>query len=125
MRSLRYLLVIVVALELAVWEAFLVAARPFGVALPVAAVLALCGNVVVGLVGARVLGRPLGAAVPGLLWLVVALTLGSRGPGGDSVVTGSWRGIAFLVAGAAGAAGVVGITGAAKNRATPEAEMRR
>lgn len=125
MRSLRYLLVLVVALELAVWEAFLVAARPFGLPLPVAAALALVGNVAIGLVGARVLGRPLGAAVPGLVWLVTALVLGSTGPGGDSVVTGSWRGIAFLVAGAAGAAGVVGVTGAGKNRATPEAEMRR
>ena len=125
MRSLRFLLLLVVGLELAVWEAFLVAARPFGVALPLAAVLALVGNVAVGLVGARVLGRPLGAAVPGLLWLVTALALGSRGPGGDTVVPGGWRGVAFLVAGAAGAVGVVGVTSAAKNGATPEVELRR
>jgi len=124
-RSLRFLVVLVLALELAVWESFLVAARPFGLALPLSAVLALVGNVAVGTAGARVLERPLGAAVPGLVWLGTALMLGSTGPGGDSVVTGSWRGIAFLVAGAAGAAGVVGLTGAGKNRATPEAELRR
>ena len=54
----RYALVLVVALELAVGESFLVAARPFGMALPVSAVLAVVGNVTLGLLGARVLGRP-------------------------------------------------------------------
>lgn len=96
---LRYALVLLVALELAVLEAFLVAARPFGIALPLSATLAAVGNAVLGRAGARVLRRPLGAAVPGLVWLGVALSLGTRGPGGDTVVTNTWRGIAFLVAG--------------------------
>ena len=117
----RYALVLVVALELAVGESFLVAARPFGVALPVSAVLAVVGNVALGLIGARVLGRPIGAALPGLLWLGVALVLGTKRAEGDVVVTSSWRGIAFLVAGAASAASVMVVASSGKNRATPEA----
>ncbi len=118
---LRFALLLVVAVELAVLECFLVAARPFGVALPLSAVLAVVGNVALGIVGASVLRSQVGAAVPGLLWLGVALLFGARGPGGDSVVTNSWRGISFLIAGAAAAVGVVGVTGAVKNRATPGA----
>lgn len=125
MRFVRFALVLVVALELALAESFLVAARPFGTALPVSAVLAVVGNVVLGVVGARVLGRPLGAALPGLLWLAVALTLGSRRAEGDVVVTSTWRGISFLVAGAAAAAGVVAVTAAGKNGATPGGDSRR
>jgi len=117
----RYALVLVVALELAVGESFLVAARPFGIALPVSAVLAVVGNVTLGLLGARVLGRPVGAALPGLVWLAVALVLGTKRAEGDVVVTSSWRGISFLVGGAAAAAGVMALSSAGKNRATPEA----
>lgn len=123
--AVSFLVVVVLSVELAVWEAFLVAARPFGTTLPLAAALAVVGNLGVGLLGARVLGRTAGAAVPGLLWLGVALTLGTRTAGGSVVVTGGWRGIAFLVAGAATAAAAVGLTGAAKNRATPEGGSRR
>lgn len=125
MRSLRYLLVLVLALELAVWESFFVAARPFGTALPVSAVVAAVGNVGLGLMGRRVLDRPVGAAIPGLVWLAVALVLGSGGAGGDRVVTGEWRGVAFLVAGAAAAAAVAGVTSAGRSRTTPEAHLRR
>jgi hypothetical protein len=124
-RSLRYTLVLVLALELAVWEAFLVAARPFGAPLPLAALLAALGNLGLGAVGARVLGRPAGAAVPGLVWLLPAVLLSTTGPGGDVVVTGGWRGIAFLVAGAAGAVVAGGRSGARQNRASPAVELRR
>lgn len=125
MRSLRFTLVLVLALELAVWESFLVAARPFGVPLPLSALLAALGNLALGSLGARVLGKPAGAAVPGLVWLLPAALLSTTGPGGDAVVTGDWRGIAFLVAGAAAAVAAGGLQGARHNRATPEVEMRR
>ena len=125
MRWVRYAVVLVVALELAIGESFLVAARPLGLALPVSAVLAVVGNVAIGLIGARVLGRPAGAAIPGVLWLAVALVLGTKRSEGDLVVTSSWRGISFLVAGAAAAAGVVVVVSARKNGATPEAQLRR
>jgi hypothetical protein len=128
-RFVRYVLVLVVALELAVAECFLVAARPFGHPWPLAAAVAAVGNVVLGVVGARVLGRAGGAAGPGLIWLAVALTLGSGPAGGDRVVPNSGRGIAFLVAGAAAAAAVVAITTAGasgrKNGTTPEGHLRR
>jgi hypothetical protein len=124
-RLASYVLVLVLALEAAVGEAFLVAARPLGRPLPVAALAAVLGNVVLGRLGARVLSRPAAGAGPGLVWLVVALAFGSGAPGGDRVVPGSGRGLAFLVAGAAAAAGVVAVTAGGKNRTSPEAASRR
>jgi hypothetical protein len=100
--------VLVLAVELAVWGAFLVSARPLGHALPVAALVALVGNVAVGRAGAQVLGRRAGAVVPGVIWLVVALVLGSRRPEGDVIVTSTFRGLAFLFVGTLAAAAVVG-----------------
>ena len=115
-RVASYLLVLVVGLELAVWEAFLVAARPFGLALPLAAALAVGGNLLVGLAGARVLRRPLGAGLPGLVWLGVALGLGTKTAEGDVVVAGTWRGTAFLRAGTAAAAVAVGLASGPRGR---------
>ncbi len=122
--AVAYALVLVLAVELALWEAFLVAARPFDRPLPVAAALAVVGNLAVGLAGASVLRRPLGAAVPGLLWLVIALALGSTTSAGDLVVPNSGRGVGFLLAGAGAAAAAVALAGARwpaprKPRASP------
>ena len=129
MRFVRYALVLLLALEAAVGECFLVAARPFGQPWPVAALAAVVGNVVLGVAGARALGSPAGSAPPGLIWLAVALTFGSGAPGGDRVVPDTGRGVAFLVAGAAAAAAVVAVTRAggstAKNGTTPEGHLRR
>jgi hypothetical protein len=118
-----YALVLVLAVELALWGAFLVAARPLGTAFPVAAVVAAVGNVGLGVAGARVLGRRAGAAVPGLIWFAIALTLGSRKTEGDVVVTGGLRGLAFLTVGTVAAAAVVGLSG--RPRATPEGRTGR
>ena len=125
MRRLRYALVLLLALELAVWESFLVAARPLGHPLPLAAVLAAVANVAMGLTGAKVLGRTLGAALPGLVWLLVALPLASQRAEGDLVVTGGWRGVAFLLAGAAAAVVALGVADARQKGTTPEARSRR
>ena len=122
MRAARYALVVVLALELAVWESFLVAARPFGVPFPLAALLAVVGNVALGVAGARVLGNRAGAVVPGVVWLAVALTLGSGTAEGDRVVPDSLRGVAFLLLGTLAAAGVVGVL---RLRATPGASAGR
>lgn len=120
-RGLIYLLVVLLSVELALWEAFLVAARPFGLALPVSAVLAGVGNLVVGLGGARVLRHPAGAAIPGVLWLSIALALGTGTAAGDRVVPGTWRGQAFLLIGTAAAAAAVGLAAnARKTGATPQ-----
>ncbi len=103
------------------WEAFLVAARPLGLALPVSAVLAGVGNLVVGLAGARVLRHSVGAVLPRVLWLGIALALGTGTAAGDHVVPGDFRGTAFLLTGTAAAAAAGGLAGIArKPGATPQ-----
>jgi hypothetical protein len=128
-RFVLYALVLLLALEVAIGECFLVAARPLGHPWPVAALAAVVGNVLLGVAGARALGRAGGSAGPGLIWLGVVLTLGSGPVGGDRVVPNSGRGVAFRVAGAAAAAAVVALTTAAasgrKNGTTPEGHLRR
>jgi hypothetical protein len=121
----RYGLVLLLALEAAVWESFLVAARPFGHPLPLAAVVALAANVVLCLAGARVLGRPLGSALVGLVWLLVVFLLGLTGPGGDKVVLQTGRGVSFLLLGVLGAALATGIADARHKRASPDDGSRR
>lgn len=122
MRAVRFALVVVLAVELAVWEAFLVAARPLGLAFPVAGLLAVVGNVGLGVAGARVLGARAGAVVPGVVWLAIALTLGTGTAEGDRVVPDTVRGLAFLLLGTLAAAGVVG---GLRLRATPAASGGR
>ncbi|MCW2598797.1 MAG: hypothetical protein JWM02_626 [Frankiales bacterium] len=107
-----YALVLVLAIELAVWGAFLVGLRVFGYGLPVAALVAGVGNVSLGIAGARVLRSRLGAVLPGLIWFVIALTLGTKKTEGDVIVQGGFRGVAFLVVGSVAAAAVVGVTSA-------------
>ena len=125
-RVLAFALVVVLAVELALWEGFFVVTRPFGLGIPVAALVAVVGNVALGRAGARVLGGPLGAVVPGVLWLAIAFTLSTRTSAGSVVVTNSFRGLAFLVAGTAAAASMVGLSGAARvARTTPLDETRR
>lgn len=119
-RALAYALVLVLAVELAVWGAFLVAARPLGTDLPLAALVAVVGNVALGVAGARVLGSRTGAVIPGVLWLGIALLLGSGRPEGDAIVPQTFRGLAFLLLGTIAAAGVVGsVRGGTAPGATP------
>lgn len=124
-----FALVLVVSLELVLWEAFLTEARPFGVALPVSAALAVVGNLALGTAGARVVRSVAGAVVPGVVWLVVALSFGTETAAGDRVVLETWRGVTFLLAGAAAAAVAVGWSGVpsgtAKAGATPGRQTRR
>ena len=125
MRSLRYALVLLLAVEVGVWESFLVAARPLGHPLPLAAVLAVVTNLALGLLGAAVLGHPVGAALPGVAWLLVVVWLGLTGPGGDKVVIQTGRGLSFLLLGAMTAALATGVADARHKRATPDAGSRR
>ena len=98
-----YALVLVLTVLLAVWGSFLVPLRIGGTAAPVSWAVALLGNVVLGVYGGRLLGRP-GAGVTALLWLTVAFTLGSRRAEGDLVVPGTPAGLVFLLLGAVGGA---------------------
>ena len=126
MRYLSFALVVVVAVELAVWECFLVASRPFGHALPVAALVVLVANPVLGVTGARAVGARWGSAVPGLVWLAIALTFASGCGGDDCVVPNSGRALSFLLVGTVAAAAVVGVTGTRSVRnASPEPVERR
>ena len=126
MRVLSFTLVVVVAVELALWESFLVAARPFGQPLPLAAGIVLVANPVLGVTGARAVRARWGSAVPGLVWLSVALTFASGCGGGDCVVPNSGRALSFLLVGTVSAAVVVGVTGSrSAPKASPEPAVRR
>lgn len=103
-----YALVLVLSLLFAVWGAFLVPLRVFGVLCPVSLVLAAVGNYALGCAGARLHGR-LGAAVPGVLWFLVAAVLQSRRPEGDLVVVANVVGLLFLLVGTVAAAVPVGL----------------
>lgn len=94
-----YALVLLLALLLAVWGAFLVPLRIGTVPVPVSWVIAVAGNGLLGWVGGRLLGRA-GAAGPGVVWLAVALAFGTKRAEGDLVVPGTAVGLVFLVAGA-------------------------
>ena len=94
-----YALVLWLALLLALWGAFLVPLKVGTVPVPLSVVVALVGNGALGWWGGRLLGR-LGAAGPGLVWLAVALALGTQRREGDLVVPGSVMGLLFLLVGA-------------------------
>lgn len=126
MRVLSFALVVIVAIEAAVWECFLVAARPFGHALPVAAAIVLVANPLLGVSGARAARARWGSAVPGLLWLGIALTFASGCGGRDCVVPNSGRALSFLLVGTVSAAAVIGVTGTRRPpNASPEPVERR
>jgi hypothetical protein len=94
-----YALVLALAVLLAVWGAFLVPLRVGTVPLPLSWVVAAVGNAALGRAGGLLLGRG-GAVGPGVVWLAVALTLGSKRTEGDLVVPGTLPGLGFLLVGA-------------------------
>lgn len=97
--GVSYALVIVLAVLLAVWGAFLVPTRISGVAVPVGWAVAVVGNVGLGWVGGRLLGRP-GAVGVAVVWLALALTFASPRAEGDLIVPGTVPGLGFLLLGA-------------------------
>lgn len=102
-RVAAYGLVLLLSLLLAVWGSFLVPFRVGGTLVPVSWAVAVAGNLALGVAGARLVGRT-GALVPGLLWLAVAFTLGSKRAEGDLIVPGSTVGLVFLLLGAVASA---------------------
>lgn len=107
-RAARFALVLLLTVLLAVWGAFLVPLRVLGVPVPLGLVLALA-TVPLGVAGGRALDARLGAVAPGVLWLLVAITLAGRRPEGDLVVTGGVLGLLFLLLGTLGAAVSAGL----------------
>jgi hypothetical protein len=113
-----YLLVLVLSVELAVSEAFLTGARPWGHPVPVAAGLAALANPLLGYGGGRLLRRAAGAVVPGLLWLATIMVLSSPPPHqADVVVAATLRGWTLIAVGAVGAV-IGGVLGATPRAAT-------
>lgn len=114
-----YAVVLLLSGLLCVWGAFLLPLRLGGVPLPVGIVLA-AATVPLGVAGGRLLGSRVGAVLPGLLWLGMALQLASLRREGDLVVLGDLRGLAFLGVGTVGALLAVGVW-----RPTPADQARR
>lgn len=104
-----YTVVLVLAVLFAVWGSFLVPLRLRGVPVPLCVVVAVVGNVGLGLAGTRIVGSRLGGLVPGLVWLFIAFTFGTQSPGGDTVIRASVMGYAFLVFGIIAATAVLGV----------------
>lgn len=94
-----YAVVLLLTTLLAVWGAFLVPFRLGATPVPVSWVVAIVGNLAVGVAGGRLLGG-YGAAVPGLLWLAIVTTLAARSTEGDLVVAGTLVGSGFVPLGA-------------------------
>lgn len=107
-RAGRLALVLLLTVLLAVWGAFLVPLRIGGVPAPLGLLLALA-TVPLGLAGGRALDSRIGVALPGALWLLVGVVLGSRRSEGDLVVTGGPLGLLFLLVGTLGAAVTAGL----------------
>jgi hypothetical protein len=106
------------AAVLAVIGAFLSPWMPhlIGVPIPVGVLVAVVGNAGLGVLGARWTGSRIAPVLSALVWVVIALVLGSSRPEGDLIVTGysrhvpgSWGGTAFLLLGTAAAAAGVAI----------------
>lgn len=119
-----YALVLLLAFELAVWECFLITARPFGFPVPVAHVLAVVGNVLLAGAATWASGTARGAVGPAIIWLGVVMVFALPGPLGDIVVPGNARGVLFLVVGMVSAVGAVSLTKRA-SRTTPQPQTGR
>jgi hypothetical protein len=106
------LLVTVLAAWLALVEVFWLPLRVFGVPVPVSVVAAVVGNLLLVGLAARLTGSRLGAAVPAVVWLVVAVGASLRRPEGDLLLIGGgvlgFLSLAFLLAGVVAAAFAVG-----------------
>ncbi len=127
-----YVALTVVGALLALWGAFLVPLRIGGVE-GLSVVIAVVGNLAVGVLGAVGTGTRLGAVLPGVGWVVVALAMGSSRPEGDLVIPGRLStdpgvgtvGTLFLMLGAVAAAVAVGIGPASARRFTERRAVPR
>jgi hypothetical protein len=106
------LLVTVLAAWLALVEVFWLPLRVFGVPVPVSVVAAVVGDLLLVGLAARLTGSRLGAVLPAVVWLVVAVGASLRRPEGDLLLIGGgvlgFLSLAFLLAGVVAAAFAVG-----------------
>ncbi|MGH8795224.1 MAG: hypothetical protein ACRDXX_21610 [Stackebrandtia sp.] len=101
------------AFALAVVEVFLTEFRLFGSPTPLAALLAIVGNVGLPWLTMWFVGHRGAALLPGATWFLVVVAAVSQTRAGDLMVIGYWPGMALLLSGAACVAvmGYLTITG--------------
>ncbi|WP_369131947.1 hypothetical protein [Modestobacter sp. I12A-02662] len=117
MRALRLLGWAVVAVVVAAWlalvEVFWLPWRLAGIPVPVSIVAAVVGNLLLVAAARRLSGSRLVAALPAVVWLVIAVAGAMRRPEGDLLLPGgdtvtSTLSLGFLVLGVVAAAFAVG-----------------
>lgn len=101
-------LAFLVALEVAVLECFLLPSYLGSVPVPLSIVAAVAGNVLLPATALRLSGSRVVGVLPVLGWLAVVVAAAVPRPEGDLIVTGSLRGLAFLLLGALAGAYAVG-----------------
>jgi len=115
----------VLAFVLAVIGSFLSPAvwHPLSVPFPVGSAVAVVSNIAIGVLGVRGAGSRLAPTLTALIWLGVALLLGSQRAEGDLIVPGTWPGVVYLFAGTAAAAVPIAMAprGAARRTSTGRA----
>jgi hypothetical protein len=116
-------LIAVLAVALALVEAFLVPLRAGTVPLPVSVPLAMAGNILLAKLAARQTGSIAWGAAPPVLWLAVVVVLSLPRAEGDLIVPGTLTGLVFLFAGAV--AGAYGVASEVTRRAGAVARTRR
>jgi hypothetical protein len=116
-------LISVLAVGLALVEAFLVPLRVGRVPLPICVLLAVAGNVGLTKLAVRQTGSIGWGVLQPVLWLVVVIVLSVPRAEGDLVVPGSLTGLVFLFAGAV--AGAYGVASEITRRAGAAARTRR
>jgi Family of unknown function (DUF6113) len=116
-------LISVLAVGLALVEAFLVPLRVGTVPVPICVLLAVAGNIGLTKLAVRQTGSIVWGVLQPVLWLVVIIALSVPRAEGDLVVPGSLTGLVFLFAGAV--AGAYGVASEITRRAGAPARTRR
>jgi hypothetical protein len=117
------LLVAVLAVGLALVEAFLVPLRIGSVPLPICVPMAMAGNILLAKLAVRQTGSIAWGVVPPVLWLVVIVVLSLPRPEGDLIIPGSITGLVFLFGGAV--SGAYGVASEITRRAGATGPTRR
>jgi hypothetical protein len=100
LRLLGAAIAVALGAVLALYGAFLLPLRGFGVRLPVSLLLALVGNPALVWFAATVTGRRLAGLLPAITWCVVYLAAATRTAEGDLLLTSAnWIGLTTLLVG--------------------------
>ncbi len=99
---------VVAATEFAVLQCFFLPLRIGSVPVPLSIPAAVLGNVALPALAYRLSGSRITAALPVLVWIAVVIAASVPRPEGDVIVTGTARGVAFLVLGSIAGAYAVG-----------------